>query len=407
MEGTFDVPLFLTSDPVTQPLVPGTLSVSTDGTPVQNGVMQAPFTIAVPCAALRNGGQPLAAVVRGHGLLDSGRNIIEARDGYNAYPSLDVIAGATDWTGTAEPDQLFMVSAFSKLDTFGAFVDRQRQGVLNTLVLGRMMKTAMFNQDPAFQLPTGAGVFAGPEAEMYYGGASYGGFMGLVFAALSPDITRAYEDVGGINPFTLGQRSGEWPSFDYVFQSSGITDRMRLALVIDLINDLAAQSLPEGYVTHITSNPLPGTNAKQVLMTMSWFDEWTANLMTEVAARSLGLASLQGSLRTDVPQIPDQAGPLASALVIYDTGVIDPANPAHVPLIPPLANLPAPAPILGDCDPHWMRIIIPAAAQQLQAFFQPGGMVENFCHGRCDAGDPFERPGGAAEPCDPLAMPGE
>jgi hypothetical protein len=31
--------------------------------------------------------------------------------------------------------------------------------------------------------------------------------------------------------------------------------------------------------------------------------------------------------------------------------------------------------------------------------FRPGGLIENFCTGPCDAGEPFETPLGG--PCDP------
>ena len=68
-------------------------------------------------------------------------------------------------------------------------------------------------------------------------------------------------------------------------------------------------------------------------------------------------------------------------------------------LIPRLANL-IPS---GKCDPHGgARISIPASLDQLGAFLQPGGQVENFCDGLCDGTIPYERPGGAETSCDPL-----
>ena len=334
--------------------------------------------------------------------MDTGRNAIDVPTAYDAYPLLDLIAGATDWTGAAAPDETFFLSVLSDFNRVPAEADRERQGVLNTLVLGRMMKTAVFNTDPAFQLPTGAGVFAGPQAEMYYGGGSYGGILGLTFAALSPDISNAYEDMGGLGTLVLTTRSGDWGELAPVVELSGITDPIQTALTLSLASEFLSRALADGYVTHITSNPLPGTNAKSVLLTMAWLDQSTPNLVTEIAARTLGLPNLGGSLRTNLPQIPDRPGPLSSAFVIYDTGAFDPDNPAHVPFIPPLADLP-PQQSADMCTPHWLRISIPAAAEQLQAFLRPGGQVENFCDGLCDAAEPLEIPYGAEAPCDPLA----
>jgi hypothetical protein len=41
--------------------------------------------------------------------------------------------------------------------------------------------------------------------------------------------------------------------------------------------------------------------------------------------------------------------------------------------------------------------------EQTAAFLRPGGQVENFCDGVCDADGPFERPGGVEAVCDPLS----
>jgi hypothetical protein len=68
--------------------------------------------------------------------------------------------------------------------------------------------------------------------------------------------------------------------------------------------------------------------------------------------------------------------------VAYDTGSFDLADPAHERFIPPLANLAAEP---DGCDPHARRGLIPASLRQLAAFLRPGGAIENFCDGLCDA----------------------
>jgi hypothetical protein len=62
-----------------------------------------------------------------------------------------------------------------------------------------------------------------------------------------------------------------------------------------------------------------------------------------------------------------------------------------------LANV---IPEANSCDPHGdRRPTIPASLQQISRLFRPGGMIDNFCNGACDAGEPFEIP--LFGPCDP------
>ena len=157
-------------------------------------------------------------------------------------------------------------------------------------------------------------------------------------------------------------------------------------------------------VTGLVDPPLPNTPAKQLLVTVAWLDKQVSNQATEILVRSLGVPNLTSSVQQGFAEIPDMVPPLDSALVVYDTGSYDIFNPLHYqvvgsgPLIPPLANrIPS-----GTCDPHAARLTIPASLDQLAAFLRPGGRVENFCDGLCDASIPYERPGGAATSCNPL-----
>ncbi len=404
VEGTFRVPLFLTSDPIAEPLASGYLNLDERGVPQATGFAQPPYTIAIPCAVLSEG--PVPPLLLGHGLFGDGRGMVRELASSSLLRDFPFVAGATDWSGLSTRDiaggpQSFIVSQIVfRLDNFRALPDRLRQGQLHALVLARMMKQGLFNADPVFRTPGGTGVLAGPEAEAYYFGASLGGIMGLMFAALSPDISRANVDVPAINFSFLLQRATPFLQFEDALRLTGLDDPMRVALAMSLIGELWVRGESAGYATHITRDPLPGTNAKKILMTMAWLDQQVSNQGTEIAARTLGLPNLAGSLRTGLPEIPDLPGPLDSALVIYDTGSFDLANPAHQPFIPPLANLQATP---NACDPHGLRAWIPASIEQLRHFLRPDGKIENFCHGLCDAGDPWELPFGAEQPCDPLA----
>jgi hypothetical protein len=406
IEGSYQVPLFLTSDPVTASSVPGTLKVDSNGVPVQNGFTNPPLTIAIPCTALANGGTAKHPLILGHGLFGDGRSFVEELANEPTLSGFDYVAGATDWRGLSAPDiagnlvTSFVGRVILDLSNFAALPDRLRQGQLNTLMLGKMMKIGVFNADPAFQTPSGAGVLTGPQSEEFYFGASLGGIMGLMYTALSPDIINGHVDVPAINFSLLLQRATPFIEFEGALQLTGITDPMDTALVLGIVHELWVRGEPAGYATHITSNPLPGTNAKNILMTGAWLDQEVSNQGTEIAARTLGLPSLIGSLLPNRPLIPDRPGPLPSALVFYDTASFDPNNPADQPFIPPLANLP---PQPNQCDPHGRQAFIPAAIKQMLEFLQPGGHIENFCNGLCDAGDPSEIPYGDDQPCDPLS----
>jgi hypothetical protein len=418
VEGSYRVPLFLTADPVGAPLEPGFLRVNEEGDPVPNGFTNPPFTIAIPCSALEPGdGDPARPLVIGHGLFGTGRSTIRgliAGDFADAAGDVGLegfayIAGATDFRGLSRPDLGNLDSGESwiarevvaNLSAFSQLPDRLRQGQLNTLVLARMMKRGLFNLDPRFQTPSGIPVFPGPDEEAFYFGASLGGIMGLMFAALSPDIERANVDVPAINFSILMQRATPFLPFEFLLGLTGIVDPMQVALGLGLIHELWVRGESAGYARHITKDPLPGTQAKRILMTEAWLDQQVSNTGTEIAARTLGLPNLRsGSLVSNLVDIPDASGPLDSALVVYDTGSFDFDNPAHAEFIPPLANLQA---VPNGCDPHGLRGFIPASIQQLLTFLQPGGRIENFCNGACDAGEPFELPGGADAPCDPTS----
>jgi hypothetical protein len=406
VSGTFQSPLFLTQSPD----LPGAaqLKVDANDLPVQNGFMNAVFSVAIPCSLLPAAAPDAHSIVLGHGLFGTGAQMtfFVPRLANDVVP-WTYVAGATDWRGLSSPDVGFVVNEVvglgsSQLHNFGALPDRLRQGMLNTLVLAKMMKRGIFNRDAsAFQTPLGRPVFAGPETEMYYYGISLGGIMGTWMSALTPDIERFGVDVPAINFSCLLQRSTQFASYDALLAGIGITDPMKSILGLGLLHELWVGGEPAGYARHITSSPLPGSGgAKRILMTPAWLDKQVSNQCTEIAARTLGLSNLApGSLQRGLVGIPDVAGPLDSAYVMYDTGAFDLFNPAHQPFIPLLANV-IPSPV---CDPHGDRPAIPASIRQLANFLRPGGQVENFCDGDCDAGIPDEIGGGEAEACDPLA----
>jgi hypothetical protein len=464
VKGSFRVPNFLSSDPAAFPPPPADPIADTDrlgflaydpttGQPYQTGIVNAPFGIAIPCAA-RQAARP--GLVLGHGLFGSGsdfpRDLVEGLgDGLPQLiaegllppgTTLDYVAAGTHWSGLSTlevppiPDEIpgsiedilndpqlvaqllelvqsFIGQIFIDFNQFAALPDRLRQGQLHALVLARMLHTGVFNAHPCFQRldpepadcrsatpgdPATLGVLAANE-ETYYFGASLGGIMGLMFAALSPDVERVIANVPSINFSLILQRSQAFAPFG-LFLSFVEPDPMTQLVGLHVLSEIWARGESVGYANHVTGAPLPplpGTNAKHVLLTPGRFDPVVPPLGAQVAAATLEIPNLVGSVETDLPLVPDVSGPLLSAHVLYDTGgyVLGEDDA----FIPPLENRPPASD--GGCNPHGRVAVIPAALRQLVTFLAPGGEIENFCNGLCDAAEPLERPNGEATRCDP------
>lgn len=407
VEGTYKSPLFLTRDPNEDGV--GFLNLGLDGLPQQNGFTDASFSISIPCSLLDENPPVAHPIVLGHGLFGRGRDMTSFVPGIaGAIEPWTYVAGATDWRGLSGLDVSWVVGDIigvgtHHLNDFAALPDRLRQGMLNTLVLGRMMKRGLFNRDTdTFQTPGGAPVFPSADTEMYYYGISLGGIMGTWFSALTPDVERFGLDVPAINFSCLLQRSTQFGQFETLLKALGLTDPMKSLLGTQVLHELWVAGEPAGYARHITSDLLPGSGdvPKRILMTPAWLDEQVSNQCAEIEARTLNLPNLvPASLQRALPQIPDRAGPLDSAYVMYDTGSFDVLAPEDQQLIPPLANL-LPN---GVCSPHNARPQIPAGIRMLASFLRPGGQVQSFCNDLCDAAEPIEIAGGADKPCDPHA----
>ena len=132
-----------------------------------------------------------------------------------------------------------------------------------------------------------------------------------------------------------------------------------------------------GYAHHMTSDPLPGTPAHQVLLHEAFGDHQVANVATEVEARTIGAAlhtpALDPGRHSDVTpyyRIPViGAYPYAgSALVVWDSG-----SPT-----PPTTNTP-PRP---GADPHGHPRNTPSARDQKSEFLKIDGKVVDVCAGK-------------------------
>jgi hypothetical protein len=389
VQGTFTVPCYLTTSNCAIP-PPGSTtggefhysSADPDATPTQQSgnVGTAQFDCIIPRVAE---GAPARASLYGHGLLGS-RTEVRAGNVQSMAAEHDFAFCATDWWGLASADVPFDVSALQNLNRFPAVADRLQQGVLNTLLLGRLMANPDgFASDAAFR-QNGSPLF--DTSHLYYDGNSQGGIMGGITTAVAPDYTRAVlgvtgMDYGGI----LLQRSTDFTPFANflygVAPGGGYTDSSIHPLVLDLMQQLWDRGEADAYAAHMTADPLPETPAHDVLMHVAYGDHQVSQYAAAVEARTIGAQAHEPAL--DLPArsqdenlffgIPAiQSYPFdGSAIVIWDDG------PGLVPS-PPLTNTP---PTVGR-DPHGDVRATVAARTQKSDFLDANGAVVDVCGGQ-------------------------
>ena len=362
VRGHFTVPLFMKKDaPAT------TYNLDANGVPKQNGTSEAPFTVTIPRIALA-GAAPQAGrpVVYGHGLLGSGEGEVTAGNLQTLSNKFNFILAATNWVGMSEDDFNATLRLTADLSNFRQLPDRLQQAMLNFMLLGRLLIAADgFNSNPAFQFN---GVPIIDRQELYYYGISQGGIEGGAYMALATDTVRGVLGVGASNYSTLLQRSADFSQFEFPLNQH-YDNELERPLLYPLIQQLWDRAEPNGYLSHLVGDPLPGTPAKKILMQVGLYDSQVPNIGTQIQVRSLGIPALGPSV-WPLFQVPEMMAPFdGSAFVPYDVDAV----------APPLTNT-APSP---DNGVHEAVRRLDAAQSQIDAFLRPNGTVQNFCTGPC------------------------
>jgi len=358
--GEMQVPLYLTT---TQP--GGLLIFDEQGRPTQN--VDAPwatfaFELLIPQSAKDS---PAKLMQYGHGLLGEKEQIESGhfRSFCNEY---NYAIFGVDFVGMAADDELFIggVVSTGRFDEFASVVHRQHQGMLNSLLLMRLMKGG-FAEDPEF------GQYLDP-SEAYYHGISQGGIFGGTYMALTTDVRRGVLGVMGMPYNLLLNRSVDFDLFFDLIKSA-YPDGRDVQMLLQMAQLLWDRTEPNGYAAHIVDDPLPGTDTHQVLMRAALGDHQVSNAGAHFMARTIGVTHVptgqQDIYGLEVVEAPWER----SALVEYDFGL--PPDP--------VGNLPP-----RECeDPHGKLRKLEAARQQLDLFLREG-IVDNFCDGgNCDFPD--------------------
>jgi hypothetical protein len=378
--GTFTVPCYLKANGCPPGSGFNYPSSNPDAVPTQKPGNEATarFYCIIPDAAATTPGR---ASLYGHGLLGSGSEVTSGAVEALASEHNFVIC-ATDAWGLSNGDVPYDITALQDLNKFPAAVDRMQQGVLNTLYLGRLMRTADgLASDPAFQNGSSQSVI--DTSHLYYDGNSQGGIMGGVATAVAPDLRRSVLGVPGMDyGGLLLQRSSDFPAFaTFLYGNApggGYTDTSIHPLILSLAQQLWDRGEADGYAQSMTTNPLPGTPTHQVLLHVAYGDFQVSQFAAAVEARTIGAKvhapaldparARDKNLFFGIPSIPSYPFK-GSAIVIWDSG------PGLV-APPPVSNT-APS---GDHDPHGDPRATVDARTQISDFLRPtNGAVTNVC----------------------------
>ncbi|MFN8017461.1 MAG: DUF4214 domain-containing protein [Acidimicrobiales bacterium] len=363
VEGTFQVPLYLTGDGS-----PGhAFNNGPDGLPRRNGTFTADFDCELPTL---DPGERARGVIYGHGLFG---DLGEVRSGpqRSMVDRFDMAYCATTWIGMSEGDIGNAATILKDVSTFPTLADRSQQGILDTIFLGRLMTNAAgFTSDDAFQTAGGDPIL--DTSDLFYDGNSQGGIIGGAFVATSPDVSAGVLGVTGMNYSTLLERSVDFDPFRDLMKVSypKAVDRVLGLQVLQMLWDRGEAN---GYAAHLTDDPLPGTPAHRVLLHVALGDHQVAPFTAEIEARTAGMGvhrPMYGPGRSfDVDPgwgLPSLSYPsTGSGLVVWDSG-----SP-----VAPLENVPPRA----GADPHEDPRRAVNGQEQKDAFLRSGGTLVDVC----------------------------
>lgn len=392
VHGTFRVPSYLEGDGS-----PGSsMHYDAEGRlPAYAGYdYTADFTCQVPTSAA-DGTKKARMVVYGHGLL-GGRGEVENSQVAKIASTNTMVYCATDWIGMSSADIGNAVKILGNISSFSTLPDRGQQGILNTLMLARLMiRPDGLGSSPAFQGPNGASIVDGDEA--YFDGNSQGALMGGAATAVAQDWTKAVLGVASMDYSILLSRSVDFTKYFSVLDAA-YPARIDQQLIYGLLQMLWDRIEIDGYAQHLTRDPYPKTPKHQVVLDVAFGDHQVANVTSEMEARTIGAAIRQPSLAAGrhpdtkpyYGLTPPKKYPTDQSLLVYwDSGTLP----------PPEANITPTATdeyrstcgglsedevdLNAKCaDSHENPRRAPGSIRQKDALFRPDGRAIDPCDGK-------------------------
>ena len=367
VRGTFTVPCYLQGAGCP---VGSTFNRGPDGLPAQKpgNVVTPEFECIVPAKALST---PARIMQYGHGLLGDESDISEVNNVRAMADTHNFVTCATPWAGFSAEDVPFAIQVLNDAGKFPGIGDRIQQGILNQLVLGRLLR----HPQGLLSHPSMAGTY--DPSELFYDGNSQGGIQGPVLTALSPDFQRAVWGAAGMNYSVLLRRSVDFDLYSRIFFPAYPTEADR-DLVLSLIQLLWDRGEANGWAASATSKPPPNTPPHTALIHVAVGDEEVSTYTADALARTAGaqvrrpaFASGRSLERGEAPWGIPAVGAFpftGSTLVYWDAG-------ANWNGTSPLENKP---PRTGK-RAHYTVRNTPAAQQQKSEFLKPGGTIVDTC----------------------------
>jgi hypothetical protein len=233
----------------------------------------------------------------GHGLFGTYKEVEYGSSDYMYEDATDYgyVICASTWIGLSSEDVPAMADIIGKdLTDFQYIPDRTIQGVVNALGLMTMLK-GKFSQDPEMLTATTGQPIINPEKTAYFGN-SEGGIFGTVYMAASQDVKRGLLGVPGGPYSLLLPRSLDFGmEFDIMkLRYKDPVDRLNLMQVMQLLWDRAE---PAGYMRALNKDPLPDTEAKEVLLHYGLGDAQVTWLGAQAIARSVDAVQYASSAK--------------------------------------------------------------------------------------------------------------
>ena len=391
--GTFTVPCYL--KPNCEATTDSRFELNKGGVPVQHGTYQANFDCMIPHAAVDSpGAHPLRASYYGHGLLGSAHEAVSDPQ-KTLGNNFGFVICATNELGLSNPDIPHDVRVLMDLGKFPEIADRLQQGLLDELLLGRLMDNPSgFLTHPAFHVSgtdtTSPAVF--DTSHLYYNGNSQGGIEGGALTALSPDVTRSTLGVPGMDYSVLLTRSVDFDQYANLAMYPQYPDELTRPLALTLIQMLWDRGEANGYAHRMTAKPLPNTPPHKVLMNIAFGDHQVTTWAADNEARTIGAQAHSPVVYPGrwpnvdqlfgIPRIKSYPF-TGSAIVYWDSGPLRP-NPSPPPSetgtnAPPIENLPN----RSGRDPHELPRRTTAEQQMVSDFLQPDNLshITDTCAG--------------------------
>ncbi len=360
VHGTFKVPTFLSHGAAFRGGV--TVLRDSEGLPTTDGMHDVGFSALIPHCA-RDSAEKVGIIVYGHGLFGDEYQASGGSTRPLAGQMCSIVIG-TIMRGMSErdvPSVLLTLNDFNRADQI---FDVLIQGIMNHIALvqairGPMAKTLFVDSE--------GGPILDIDNISYYG-LSQGHIFGTTVTAYDPHIKRAVLGVGGANYSMMLERSLDWPTYRTVVIGAYV-DPLSVAIILNLMQTRWDTTEPTNVVSDLPGNPIPGTPPKEFLLHMAVGDDEVPNISTEYQARTMGIPVLAPAVYKPYG-IDEVAGPLTSALVIFDGG--------DGPI--PLGNEPPP-----ENDAHSLTRKTQAGKDQIQHFLETGEIIHTCGEGQiCD-----------------------